>query len=146
MTELRTTMSAMHGGGGKDLTPDVKRGLSIAEVESQRAAYGWNELPHIEVPLWWVFMTQFMGTMPYMLELSCILALIVEDWIDFGIIFAMVLCNGEKRKYTSCHTPTCDCLFIYPCALPVAQLIFFCNFHLIHGRIPWIPRGAQGEG
>lgn len=88
-------MSAMHGGGGgKELTPDVKKGLSVTEVEQQRNVWGWNELPHIEVPLWWVLMTQFMGTMPYMLELSCILALAVEDWVDFAIIFAMVGVNG----------------------------------------------------
>eukprot|EP01034_Spumella_vulgaris_P021274 gene21274-27297_t len=32
--------------------------------------------------------------MPYMLELACILALAVQDWIDFAIIAAIVLCNG----------------------------------------------------
>lgn len=29
-----------------------------------------------------------------MLEIACILALAVEDWIDFAIIAAIVLCNG----------------------------------------------------
>jgi H+-transporting ATPase len=37
---------------------------------------------------------QFTGTMPYMLELACILSLAVSDWVDFAIIAAMILCNG----------------------------------------------------
>ena len=32
--------------------------------------------------------------MPYMLELACILALAVQDYVDFVIIAAIVLCNG----------------------------------------------------
>ena len=32
--------------------------------------------------------------MPYMLEIAAILALAVQDWIDFAIIAAILLCNG----------------------------------------------------
>jgi magnesium-transporting ATPase (P-type) len=32
--------------------------------------------------------------MPYMLELACILALAVQDYVDFAIIAAIVLSNG----------------------------------------------------
>ena len=35
-----------------------------------------------------------MGTMPYMLEVACIVALSIADYADFGIILAMLLCNG----------------------------------------------------
>ena len=51
-------------------------------------------MPRIEIPLWWVFVRQFLGTMPNMLELACILAACVRDWLDFGIILLMLLCNG----------------------------------------------------
>lgn len=55
---------------------------------------GFNELPHVEVSLWWILFVQFTGLMPYMMELACILALAVQDFIDFAIIAAIVLCNG----------------------------------------------------
>jgi magnesium-transporting ATPase (P-type) len=73
---------------------DDIHGLSTAQVEKLYEKYGYNELPTIEVPLWYVFLMQFTGTMPYMLELACILSLAVKDWVDFAIIFTMILCNG----------------------------------------------------
>lgn len=47
--------------------------------------------------------------MPYTLEVACILALAVEDWIDFAIIAALLLCNGflgfhEELKAKACRT------------------------------------------
>jgi magnesium-transporting ATPase (P-type) len=41
--------------------------------------------------------------MPYMLELAAIISLAVQDYADFGIIIAMLICNGvlgfeEQRK------------------------------------------------
>lgn len=69
-------------------------GLTTAQVESLYEKYGYNELPTVEVPLWYIFLMQFTGTMPYMLELACILSLAVQDWVDFAIIFTMILCNG----------------------------------------------------
>jgi hypothetical protein len=73
---------------------DERGGLSSVEAENRLNQYGYNELPTIEVPLWWLFFVQFTGTMPYMLELACIIALAVEDWVDFAIIFTMLCCNG----------------------------------------------------
>jgi magnesium-transporting ATPase (P-type) len=69
-------------------------GLTTAQVEKLYEKWGYNELPTIEVPLWYVFLMQFTGTMPYMLELACVLSLAVQDWVDFAIIFTMILCNG----------------------------------------------------
>jgi magnesium-transporting ATPase (P-type) len=70
------------------------QGLTTAEVEMLYEKWGYNELPSIVVPLWYIFLMQFTGTMPYMLELACILSLAVSDWVDFAIIAAMILCNG----------------------------------------------------
>ena len=68
-----------------------KNGLTSEQVENLYQQYGYNELPVIEIPLWYVFIQQFMGTMPYMLELAVIISAAVQDWTDFGIILAMVL-------------------------------------------------------
>jgi magnesium-transporting ATPase (P-type) len=90
-----------HGGGGHHGAPkastvplEERLGLTSEQAAQLTEKWGYNELPQVIVPLWYIFFIQFTGTMPYMLELACILALIVEDWIDFAIIFTMVCCNG----------------------------------------------------
>lgn len=69
-------------------------GLTTQEVEQLYLEWGYNELPHVEISLWWVFFLQFTGLMPYVLEICCILALACQDWIDFAIIAAIVICNA----------------------------------------------------
>lgn len=73
---------------------DPRAGLTTLEAEELYQRYGYNELPTVVIPLWYIFLTQFTGTMPYMLELACILSLAVEDYVDFAIIATMILCNG----------------------------------------------------
>jgi len=78
---------------------EEKGGLTSAQAEELYNTWGYNELPVIEIPLWWVFLEQFMGTMPYMLELAIIVSAAVQDWTDFGIILAMLICNGSLGFY-----------------------------------------------
>lgn len=81
--------SAIPPVGGK--TKEQERlGLTNAEAEEGYKTWGFNELPTIEIPLWWVFLKQFTGTMPYMMEVCIIVAGATQDWPDFGIIIAMV--------------------------------------------------------
>jgi Cation transporter/ATPase, N-terminus len=40
-------------------------GLTTLEADDLRITWGYNELPTINVPLWWIFFVQFTGTMPY---------------------------------------------------------------------------------
>lgn len=70
------------------------KGLTTEEAEKLYSQIGFNELPHVEVSLIWLFFLQFTGLLPYMLELACILALAVQDYLDFAIIAAILLCNG----------------------------------------------------
>jgi hypothetical protein len=44
------------------------QGLTSAQVEELYEKWGYNELPSVVIPLWYIFLTQFTGTMPYMLE------------------------------------------------------------------------------
>jgi H+-transporting ATPase len=80
--------------GAEGATADERAGLSSEQVEELYKVHGFNELPVVDIPLWYIFIIQFTGTMPYMLELACVLAMAVEDYVDFAIIFAMVICNG----------------------------------------------------
>ncbi len=76
--------------------PEVRAGLKTTEAEDlQRPEkFGFNELPCVEVSKMWLLLTQFMGTMPYMLEVAAIVAVAAQDYIDFAILCAMLLCNG----------------------------------------------------
>eukprot|EP01038_Epipyxis_sp_PR26KG_P008642 gene8642-11682_t len=76
------------------LVKTERAGLTTEQAEALYETVGFNELPHVEVSLWWIFFIQFTGLMPYMLELACVLALAVQDWIDFAIIAAIVISNG----------------------------------------------------
>jgi len=73
---------------------DERLGLTSDKIEELYKIHGYNELPEIKVSLWWLFFMQFTGTMPYMLELACIIAIAVQDYPDFGIILGMLLANG----------------------------------------------------
>jgi magnesium-transporting ATPase (P-type) len=92
----------IHGGGGGhghskvDLSfdPEERCGLTSEKVEELYKIHGYNELPEIKVSLWWLFLLQFTGTMPYMLELACVISIAVQDYPDFGIILGMLLANG----------------------------------------------------
>jgi magnesium-transporting ATPase (P-type) len=74
--------------------PEERNGLTSEQVEELYKQWGFNELPEIKVSLWWLLFIQFTGTMPYMLELACIIAIAVQDYPDFGIILGMLLANG----------------------------------------------------
>jgi magnesium-transporting ATPase (P-type) len=90
--------SPLHGHGQNKLDlsfdPAERNGLTTEQVEELYKQWGYNELPEIKVSLWWLLFVQFTGTMPYMLELACIIALAVQDYVDFAIILAMLLANG----------------------------------------------------
>ncbi len=83
---------AASNGGSKQ--PAKKLGLTTADAEKLYAEVGFNELPHIDVSLYWLFFAQFTGVMPYMLEIACILALAVESFVDFAIIAGILISNG----------------------------------------------------
>jgi H+-transporting ATPase len=85
-----------HGTGNLDLSfnPAERVGLTTEEAEELYKQWGFNELPEITVSLWYLLFVQFTGTMPYMLELACVIALAIQDYPDFGIILGMLLANG----------------------------------------------------
>lgn len=77
-----------------EITDEEKLGLTTEQADALVEKWGYNELPEITISVWWVLFLQFTGTMPYMLELGALIALIVGDYPDFGIILVMLVCNG----------------------------------------------------
>jgi len=58
----------------------VVHGLSTDEANKNLELYGKNEIPTIHVSILHLFLMQFVGTMPYILEICLILAAAALDW------------------------------------------------------------------
>lgn len=76
------------------LNTDPSQGLTSAEVEQRRERYGFNELPEKKTNPFLKFFSYFTGPISYLIEISCVIAAIVGDWIDFGIIMALLFINA----------------------------------------------------
>ncbi|KAG0055348.1 hypothetical protein BGZ83_008868 [Gryganskiella cystojenkinii] len=76
------------------LHTDPMHGLTDQEVEERRAQWGANELKEIKKNPILKFLGYFTGAIAYLIEVACIIAAVVEDWLDFGIILALLLVNA----------------------------------------------------
>jgi H+-transporting ATPase len=77
-----------------EFPPFKRTGLTTEDVVEIRKDSGFNELPVIEVSLIKMFLLQFTGVMPYMLEICVVVTIATEDWLDMGILLSMLLVNG----------------------------------------------------
>lgn len=73
---------------------DPSKGLTASEVEERLARFGKNELPEKKKNPLWKFLGYFTGPISYLIEIACIIAAVVGDWIDFGIILALLFINA----------------------------------------------------
>lgn len=81
---------------------DPDSGLTDAEYAVALEKYGKNEIPVTETPLYVLFLRQFVGFLPVLIEVAAIVSLAVEDFVDFGIIIAMLsvnACLGFREEY-----------------------------------------------
>ena len=69
-------------------------GHTTASAAAAQAKWGKNEIPEEKEPLWRMFAMQFVGTMPAMIEIAGLLSLILGSYIDFWIIFALLMTNA----------------------------------------------------
>jgi H+-transporting ATPase len=96
-TLLTSLMADDHTGAMKasaNPTRDERAGLTSERAERLLEEWGPNEIPTPETPLWKIVLKQFTGTMPLMLELSCLVSAVAQDWPDFGVIAAMLIVNA----------------------------------------------------
>jgi H+-transporting ATPase len=81
---------------------DTKQGLTTVQVQAALDKYGPNEIPVSSTPLYILFLRQFVGFLPFLIELAMLIALAVQDWVDFGIIFGIMMINailGFREEY-----------------------------------------------
>ncbi|KAI9478757.1 MAG: plasma-membrane proton-efflux P-type ATPase [Benjaminiella poitrasii] len=76
------------------LHTDPHHGLTSSEVQERQAKFGMNELPEKRTNPCLKFLSYFTGPISYLIEISCIIAAVVGDWIDFGIILGLLILNA----------------------------------------------------
>ncbi|MGA7886801.1 MAG: plasma-membrane proton-efflux P-type ATPase, partial [Acidobacteriaceae bacterium] len=69
-------------------------GLSQAEAEKRLAQYGPNEIAEKKTNELLKFLSYFWGPIPWMIEVAVVLSGVVRHWMDFGIIFFLLLSNA----------------------------------------------------
>ncbi|KAE8233069.1 hypothetical protein CF326_g1896 [Tilletia indica] len=81
------------------LETNFQEGITDAEVHRRRAQFGYNELEAPSENLFLKFLGFFRGPILYVMELAVILAGGLQDWIDFGVIIAILLLNAFVGWY-----------------------------------------------
>ncbi|KAI8987160.1 plasma-membrane proton-efflux P-type ATPase [Pilobolus umbonatus] len=76
------------------LHTDPLTGLTTAEIAERVEKFGLNELPEKKTNPFLKFLSYFTGPIAYLIEIACIIAAVVGDWLDFGIILALLLINA----------------------------------------------------
>jgi H+-transporting ATPase len=80
-----------------------KEGLPSSEVEKRLQQYGPNEIPEKKINPIVKFLGYFWGPIPWMIEAAVIVSAFIQHWIDFGIIFVLLMVNAvvgfwQERK------------------------------------------------
>lgn len=81
------------------LETDMIHGISDAEVQKRRQAFGWNELESPSENLFLKFLGFFKGPILYVMELAVALAGGLREWIDFGVIIGILMLNAFVGWY-----------------------------------------------
>ncbi|RMZ87950.1 hypothetical protein DV736_g4832, partial [Chaetothyriales sp. CBS 134916] len=87
--------------GGARLVPeemlqtDTRVGLMEPEVVARRKKYGLNSMKEEKENLFLKFLGYFVGPIQFVMEAAAILAAGLRDWVDFGVICALLLLNAS---------------------------------------------------
>ncbi|POS73505.1 H+-transporting ATPase [Diaporthe helianthi] len=81
------------------LETDMRQGISDHDVEQRRRRFGWNELTAEKENQLRKFMGFFQGPILYVMEIAALLAVGLEDWIDFGVILGILFLNAAVGWY-----------------------------------------------
>lgn len=86
-------------GGARPVPEDLLRtstvtGLTDAEVQTRRKKYGLNQMKEEKENMILKFLSYFVGPIQFVMEAAAVLAAGLEDWVDFGVICALLLLNA----------------------------------------------------
>ncbi|KAI9860990.1 MAG: plasma membrane H+-ATPase [Vezdaea acicularis] len=77
------------------LQTDTRIGLTDAEVINRRKKFGLNQMKEDKENLILKFLGYFVGPIQFVMEAAAILAAGLQDWVDFGVICALLLLNAS---------------------------------------------------
>ena len=90
-----------HAADGARIVPeellqtDPSQGLSPDEVAHRRKKYGLNQMAEENESLIVKFLMFFIGPIQFVMEAAAILAAGLSDWVDFGVICALLMLNAS---------------------------------------------------
>ncbi len=70
------------------------KGLSSEEAKRRLKVVGPNEIPEKKVHPVIKFLRHFWGPIPWMIEVAAVLSAVIQHWVDFYIIIALLLTNS----------------------------------------------------
>ncbi|KAF8245802.1 plasma membrane ATPase [Wilcoxina mikolae CBS 423.85] len=76
------------------LQTDTRVGLTSVEVDQRRRRYGLNQMKEDKENLILKFLMYFVGPIQFVMEAAAILAAGLQDWVDFGVICALLMLNA----------------------------------------------------
>ncbi|ETS77538.1 Plasma membrane ATPase [Pestalotiopsis fici W106-1] len=76
------------------LQTDSRIGLTSDEVTARRKRFGLNQMKEEKENLVLKFLGFFIGPIQFVMEAAAVLAAGLEDWVDFGVICALLLLNA----------------------------------------------------
>ncbi|MEM3459459.1 MAG: plasma-membrane proton-efflux P-type ATPase [Candidatus Bathyarchaeia archaeon] len=71
-----------------------ENGLTTSEAEKRLQQFGSNEIPEKKVNPIVKFLGYFWGPIPWMIEAAVVVSAFIQHWIDFGIIFVLLMVNA----------------------------------------------------
>lgn len=77
----------------------MSHGLTSAEAETLLAKYGKNELPEKITPKWVIFLQLLWAPMPIMIWVAAIVEIVIENYLDMGILIFINLANASLSFY-----------------------------------------------
>ncbi|KAK5997851.1 Plasma membrane ATPase [Cladobotryum mycophilum] len=86
-------------GGARQVPEDMLRtdsrlGLTESEVIARRRKYGLNQMKEEKENLILKFFSYFIGPIQFVMEAAAVLAAGLQDWVDFGVICALLMLNA----------------------------------------------------
>jgi H+-transporting ATPase len=85
---------SLQSNGGENQSNRGLTGLSQVEAQKLLQQYGPNAIPDQKTHLWLVFLKKLWAPVPWMLEISIILEIILGKYLEAGIISALVVFNA----------------------------------------------------
>jgi H+-transporting ATPase len=74
-------------------------GLKTEEVKKRLSEYGYNEVPEKETRFWFELGKRFWGIVPWMLELTAVLTLLLGKTLEACVIVALLVFNAGMSQW-----------------------------------------------